>query len=374
MCCFFNTQTQKYSFWRSATTRRYLRTVLENNRIDLVVMEACGPSGWITDLCRALGKKSIACSTNEEAWRWRNVKRKTDKDDALKLARLAMLDQLKAVHVPDQPTRQHRTLVKYRKTLDQRIGRVKSAIRSLFANQGIEIPRGAKAWFSGRGELNAHRKPLAECSLDELWRGELDLELTQLDALSEQLKEVEKRLEAIAGEDDRIRRVMTIPGVGRKTAEALVTALDDPHRFDNARQVSAYLGLVPRQYQSGETDRNGRITKRGSSLVRTILLECAWASLKYNPWSRTVFKRIAGGQKNRRKKAAVALARKIAVVAWSMLKHGTDWDPTRLEIDLEPEPDESAGDGPPDSRRWKRVTQRDAGSRASVARRPRTSS
>jgi len=346
MCCFFDTQTQKYSFWRAATTRQYLRTLLEKFPVDLVVMEACGPSGWITDLCREMGKQTLVCSTNEEAWRWKNVKRKTDKDDALKLARLAMLRHLKPVHVPAPATREHRGLVKCRKTLDRRIGRIKSTIRSLFANHGIEIPRGAKAWFSGRGELNAYRQPLAECSLEELWRGQLDLELTQLDALTEQLAAVEKRLEAMAKDDDRIRRVRTIPGVGRKTAEALVTALDDVDRFENARQVSAYLGLVPRQYQSGETDRNGRITKRGSSLVRTILLECAWASLKYNPWSRTVFARIAGGQKNRRKKAAVALARKIAVVAWSMLKHGTDWDPTRLEIDLEAEPAASAATGP----------------------------
>ena len=109
--------------------------------------------------------------------------------------------------------------------------------------------------------------------------------------------------------EDAIEDLTKLRGVGRKTAEVLVTALDDVDRFDNARQVSAYIGLVPRQYQSGETDRNGRITKRGSRLVRTILLECAWAALKYNAWARVVFERIAGGQKNRRKKAAVALAR-----------------------------------------------------------------
>ena len=55
MCCFFDTQTQEYSFWNAATTRRYMRTVLEKHSIDLVVMEACGPSGWISDLCRELG-------------------------------------------------------------------------------------------------------------------------------------------------------------------------------------------------------------------------------------------------------------------------------------------------------------------------------
>ena len=67
-------------------------------------------------------------------------------------------------------------------------------------------------------------------------------------------------------QDPRVVRVMTIDGVGPRTAEALVAAIDDPHRFDNARQVSDYFGLVPKQYQSGETDRNGRISKRGPSL------------------------------------------------------------------------------------------------------------
>jgi len=345
MCCFYDTKTRKYSFWNAATTRQYMRKLLENHQIDLVVMEACGPSGWLHDVCGELGLKTLVCSTNEAAWHWHNVKRKTDKDDALKLARLARMGELKKVHVPSQEVREHRTLIKYRKTLDQRIGRVKNAIRSLFANRGIEIARGAKAWFSGREGINSHRKPLAECEMEELWRGQLDLELTQLDSLTQQLAAVEKRLEEIAKNDDRIRRVQTIPGVGRKTAEVLVTALDDVHRFENSRQVSAYIGLVPRQYQSGETDRNGRITKRGSRLLRTILLECAWASLKYNPWSQETYQRICGGQKTRRKKAAIALARKIAVVAWAMLKNGTDWDPTRLGIDTEPDPKPSAGDG-----------------------------
>jgi transposase len=174
--------------------------------------------------------------------------------------------------------------------------------------------------------------------MEELWRGQLDLELTQLDSLAQQQADVERRLDLIAKDDERIQRVQTIPGVGRRTAEAIVTTLDDVDRFDNARQVSSYIGLVPRQYQSGETDRNGRITKRGSRLLRTLLLECAWISMRYNEWSRTTYDRIHGGQQTRKKKAAIALARKIAVVAWSMLKHKTDWDPQRAGIVAEESP------------------------------------
>ena len=94
MCCFFDTKTQQHSFWNAATTRAYLTTVLKTHQVDLVVMEACGPSGWVSDLCQEHGLKTLVCSTNEEAWRWHNVKRKTDKDDALKLARLTMMRQL----------------------------------------------------------------------------------------------------------------------------------------------------------------------------------------------------------------------------------------------------------------------------------------
>ena len=88
--------------------------------------------------------------------------------------------------------------------------------------------------------------------------------------------------------------------------------------------------LVPRQFQSGETDRNGRITKRGNPLARTILVECDWASLRYNPWAKGVYERICGKQKNRKKKAGVALARKIAVIGWAMLRDAKDWDPATM--------------------------------------------
>ena len=81
----------------------------------------------------------------------------------------------------------------------------------------------------------------------------------------------------------------TVPGVGPRTAEAVAAHLHDPHRFRSGKQVSAYAGLVPRQYQSGECDRRGRITRRGPALLRKLLVECAWAMLRYNAWARAVY-------------------------------------------------------------------------------------
>lgn len=330
MCCFFDTKTRKAEFLTADTDRHYFSTIFKKHKIDLVVMEACGPSGWINDLAISHGLKTLVCSTNEDAWKWSNVKRKTDKDDALKLARMAAMNELKAVHMPTEAHREFRSLVKYRKTLDHRINKMKNTIRAWFVNHGISIDKGEKAWHTGRAHINSFRKPLDQCGPNELWKAELDIELTQLDTLSAQLDLVVKKLEAIGKDDPRIQRVRTIPGVGPRTAEILVACIDDPHRFNNGRQVSAYFGLVPRQYQSGETDRNGRITKRGNPLARTILVECAWASVRYNPWAKAVYERICGKQKTRKKKAAVALARKIAVLAWAMLRDEKDWDPTRM--------------------------------------------
>jgi hypothetical protein len=207
---------------------------------------------------------------------------------------------------------------------------MKCTIRAWFVNHGISIDTGEKAWHTGRERINSFRKPLAECEPNELWKGELDLELTQLDALTIQLQSVVKKLEELGKNDPRIVRLRTIPGIGPRTAEILVACIDNPHRFENGRQVAAYFGLVPRQFQSGETDRNGRITKRGNPLARTILVECAWASLKYNPWAKGIYDRICGKQKTRKKKAAVALARKIAVLAWAMLRDEKDWDPKTM--------------------------------------------
>ena len=330
MVCFYDTNSNEHSFQLASTDRRYLHKVLTTHACDLVVMEACSASGWISDLCDELGLNKLVCSTHEEAWRWRNVKRKTDRDDALKLARLAAVDQLKPTHVPNREMREYRCIIKYRKQLVGQVNRLKNSIRAVFVGQGIPIGRGERTWFTGREQINSFRKTLEDCSMAELWKGQLDQLLTQLDHVTELLAVVERKLNTLAREDDRFQRVMKIPGVGRVTAEAIVTAIDDAKRFESGRQVSAYAGLVPRQYQSGETDRRGRITKRGSRLLRTLLVECAWCSLRYNQWSRKTYERIHAGKQVRRKKAAVAIARRILVIAWAMLRDQADYDQTKL--------------------------------------------
>ena len=325
--CLLDSDMNQTEFWTMSTDRQYLLAVLKNYHPDLVVIESCGLAGWVHDICTEEGYEVLVCNPNQEAWKWKHIKRKTDRDDALKLAKLAALGQLVPVYIPCRQQREYRRLVKYRQVVLGRINRVQNNIRAIFAQRGMEMVRGQKAWALERLELIAeHRKPLAECALDELWRGELDLELSQLEHLRQHQHQIHKQLQAIARADERVQLLETIPGVGRKTAEVVVAYLDDPHRFHNARQVSSYAGMVPRRYQSGEMDRQGRIHKRGPRQLRSALVEAAWLMLRYNPWAKSVYERLTSGQKTRKKKAIVAVARKLLVRCWVMLLRKEPWN------------------------------------------------
>src|ERR1700758_4248681 len=167
--------------------------------------------------------------------------------------------------------------------------------------------------------------PLADCAADELWRGLLDLSLTEYRQLCELIDQAETKLDALGKEHADVVLLETAPGLGPRTAETVAAYLQDASRFRTGKQVSAYSGLVPRQHQSGEMDRRGRITKRGPALLRKMLVECAWCMIRYNAWARSVYQRLTGGGQRRKKQAIVALARKLLVRLWAMLRDRKPW-------------------------------------------------
>jgi transposase len=180
--------------------------------------------------------------------------------------------------------------------------------------------------------LEALARPLQELALNELWRGQLHIELRQLQAIQQEIEAAEAKLDAIAARDGRVALLRTIPGVGPRLSEAIVALLDQPQRFRKANEVSAYVGIVPKELDSGETQRRGRITKHGSRLVRSLLVEVAWAGLRYNRWVRETYQRISGGKQSRKKIAIVAVGRRLLVRCWAMLRDGSSWRPPELRV------------------------------------------
>src|SRR5262245_41623074 len=272
-----------------ATSRAELRRLFARCRPAVVVIEACALSGWVHDLCAELDLPCKVANTASEAWKFKHAKRKTDKDDALRLAQLEALGQLPTVTVPDTQTRQWRALIACRQALVGRRCAAQNRIRALLLGQGLPAPRGAGAWTAlGLEGLGRHARPLADCAADELWRGLLDVALTEYRQAKALIDQAEAKLDALAKADPGVQLLETTPGVGPRTAEAVVAYLGDAARFASGKQVSAYAGLVPRQYQSGESDRRGRITRRGPKLLRATHvggLRGSWSPLATSgPW------------------------------------------------------------------------------------------
>lgn len=329
--CFFNSEDASHRFERVATSPASLHDLfLAANGVDRLVIEVCHLAGWVVDLAKAMGIADVqVANANHEAWRWKNVKNKSDRQDALKLARLSAMGQLPTVHVPRRAVRQWRGLIQYRHTLVRRRTAVLNAIHAILGSAGeADVTDFGKASLA---RLTGLSKELAACDdADELWRGHLRCELSALAQVRGLLDDVERKLDQVARADDRVARLQTIPGVGPRLAEAVVAVIDDPARFRNARQVGAYAGLTPRRYQSGQSDRSGRISRAGCGCLRKLLVQVAWGMLRHNPQGRAAFERLCKGQKTRRKQAAVALARRILVWCWAMLRDGRPWDPGKL--------------------------------------------
>jgi transposase len=336
--CAYTRATRAHTFRTVDTTPDELDRVLAKHPGATVVIEACSNAGWVHDRAVAAGHVVQVANTTGEAWKFTRIKRKTDHDDALRLAELEAIGQLPTITLPDPGTRQRRLLIAFRQELvGQRVA-CQNRIRALFATHAVAMPTGAKAWTAaGLEVLGAQAKELSACGSDELWRGMLRMALDQYRDLEERITEAERALDRLSAADPNTQLLLSIPGVGPRTAEAVAAHLGDPRRFAGAKQVGAYAGLVPTQYQSGVTDRKGRITRRGPAVLRKLLVECAWCMLRYNPWAKDQYARLTGGGVSRKKPAIVALARKLLVRCWAMLRTNQRWradpvpDPRRSE-------------------------------------------
>jgi transposase len=326
VACDYDTVGTTHEFQTIRTTPQEVRDLLIGRKPDRVVVEVCSTVGWIVDLCRAMSIEGQVANTTHDAWRWKNVRKKTDRDDALKLAQLSAANQLPTVHIPDSPVRQWRSLIAYRHRLVAERTRVKNAIRALFDQHALELKPDKKAWsIKAVSDIQSQSRDAEELELCELWRGQLKFQCIHLEQLDGLIRQVTAKLDAIGEKDTRVQLLRSIPGVGARLAEIIVATIDDPKRFTNGKQVGSYAGLTPRQFQSGSMDRKGRISCQGNPLLRALLVEIAWASRVHNPWLKSLCQRYERGSKNRTKIAIVAVARHLLVVCCAMLRDGTRW-------------------------------------------------
>ena len=175
VACEYEAETGRHRFATVLTTPKALHDLMVDREPHRVVIEICSIAGWVSDLVRSLGIELQVANTADERWRWRNVKQKNDRNDALKAAQLSAVNQLRSVHIPEQTMRHWRALIAYRAKLVQRRTKIKNHIRDLLLHEGQLLPRGRSAWTeAGMAALAELAQPMAEVGGDQLWRGELE--------------------------------------------------------------------------------------------------------------------------------------------------------------------------------------------------------
>lgn len=292
----------------------------------IVLFETGAQAGWVADMLRGIGLTFKAANVNDPAWKWTNNPNKSDRKDAHRLAMMYQHGFFPEVHIPKKHVRQKRSLVAYRKKLSDRCTEIKNSIRAIMTAQALHLPAGKKCWTQQHlPVLQEQARPCQDIEDPcQLWRCQLYTELQLLAAAREQLASIEAKLDALNKEQDAVQLVMTAQGVGPRTAEALVATIDDPHRFKSGRHVCSYVGFTPRRFQSGDTDRSGRISKRGNPLLRALLVQASWAALQFQ-WARDIYERVRRGSPKRKKIAIIAVARHMLVRCWAMLRDEKPW-------------------------------------------------
>jgi transposase len=285
-----------------------------------VVVEATASYYWFVELVEPLAEKVVLANPNKLRVIAESTK-KTDRLDAQVLAEFLARDMIPQAYMPTPRQRQHRALVRHRQYIRGRMSAVRCKLRRILSDYNAD----RRDLFSAKiGREYTKQLPLNDADrfiIDQLW-ADHEHYAKQLDELWSKLKEFAKK--APHREKEARAVLKTIPGVGPVTIEVVLSELGDIWRFLNAKAVCAYAGLAPIVRQTGgKKAKDLSISKQGSGLLRSVLVEASWRTVRTSPKWRRVFERIskrAGG-----KRAIVAVARKLLCVMYAMLKTMTPY-------------------------------------------------
>jgi transposase len=310
---------------RLRTTPETLRRRFASEQHLRIAIEAGTHSPWASRVLEECGHEVLVANARKLRLIYSN-KRKTDEVDAENLARLARVDPklLFPLKHRGEESQAHIAIIRSRHALvgsrTQLVNHVRGAVKSF----GARLPKCPAVSF--------HKKA-PEHIPDALWPA-LGPVLEQIGSLTERIREYERQLERISKEHyPETELLRQVEGVGGLTALAFVLTLEDPYRFEKSRSVGAYLGLVPATDRSGERDPQKRISKEGDEMLRRLLVSGAHYVLgpfgSDSDLRRHGQKVASRGGKNAKKRAVVAVARKLAVLLHSLWVSGEVYEPLR---------------------------------------------
>ncbi len=310
---------------KSNTNPDRIYEALAKSSIDLrylekVGLEAGSLSSYLTKGLQKLGCPAICIDARKMAAILSVTVNKTDKNDARGIADAMRCNHYKEVNIRNSSDEALGILLKSRATLVSSRVTLTNTVRGHLKNYGIRLGAVGSKKFSET--VRSHYPTL----LREAVQGVEGL-LKSYETLTIEITTLEKSLKEICKQDKDVRRLMTVPGVGMIIALTVKADLGDPNRFKKSESVGAYYGMTPRQYSSGETVRQGGISRCGAKEVRFLLTEAAIVLLtRCKSWSSLKVWGLKLMRKQGFKKAAVAVGRKIAVILHRMLITGESFN------------------------------------------------
>jgi len=284
-----------------------------------VTVEALGLNRWFVNACRAASLEVLVCDPRK--LELKKLGKKTDRRDARELSRrlwLGDLDRMAATYYPSDVEYGYRKLLRVRHKLVQMRQQAINSIRGLL--NAYQIPAGRGALYTARG-----RERLRSCRLPTLaMQAAFDALVHSLDALQEQVHQLDRQIEGVAREPAVAALQDTLPQIGAQSAATLFYELGDVRRFRSTRAVAAYAGLVPIVIQSADKAHHGRLTRQGNRELRWILSQWAVRLLARDPATRNWAARLH--RRLHRNKIRMALARRLLVGIWITLLRGECFD------------------------------------------------
>jgi transposase len=281
-----------------------------------IAVEATGSWWWMVDLLKEVGHEVIL-SHPKQTRAIAAARLKNDRVDATRLATLLRANLLPAVWIPPMPIREGKELLRHRMVLVATRTRLKNRLHAFLGKRNLRPTRG-KLWFTDRGE-----RQLRELALSAPAATIREDSLALIATLDERIAQVDAWLSQQWGEDLHVRRLMTLPGVGRFTAIAVVVELGDIHRFPTAKHLASYVGLVPVIRASADHVRTGPISKQGNSLLRWLLVSAAIQAVR-KPGPLRTWARVLRAKKGR-KATHVAVARRLVSMIYHVWKEEIDY-------------------------------------------------
>ncbi len=307
---------------RRALSRRQLRRYFAQQAPCLIGMEACASAHY---WARELGQLGHTVKLIPPQFVKPYVKsQKNDANDAEAICEAVGRPNMRFVAVKSAAQQDVQALHRIRSELVRQRTAKANQIRGLLSEYGIVVPTGIGTLRRAIPEIQED----AENGLSGLFRRVLGGLRQDLETFDVRVAELDAEIAHVASSDETAQRLQSIPGIGPMTATALVAAVGDARQFARGRDLAASLGLTPGQHSSGGKERLLGITKHGDSYLRTLLVHGARAVLKVagrkdDPRSRWVMSVAARRHKN---VAAVALANKMARIAWALLTRGGTYD------------------------------------------------